>query len=73
MVRIFFLVYNCPFKISVAVKGKIFKSEDCVICLESDIDCVLYSCAHKCGHSTCLETLNKCPVCRKSIIAKLKQ
>lgn len=55
------------------LKGKIFKSDDCVICLESDIDCVLYSCAHKCGHYTCLETLNKCPVCRESIIAKLKQ
>jgi hypothetical protein len=57
------------------LKGKIFNSENCSICLCENPDCVLYSCAHNCGHYECFNAstnLNKCPICRSFIMAKLK-
>jgi len=55
------------------LKGKIYDSETCAICLDDNLDCVLYSCGHKCGHYECMMTYTKCPMCSKYIIAKLKQ
>lgn len=54
------------------LKGKVYESTDCAICLEPDVNCVLYTCAHKCGHHDCVKTLSKCPICRAFIRAKLK-
>jgi hypothetical protein len=55
------------------LKGKIYDSETCAICLDDNLDCVLYSCGHKCGHYECMMTYTKCPMCSKYITAKLKQ
>lgn len=49
----------------------IYKETNCVICLESNIDSVLYDCGHSCIHSKCLNTLTTCPLCRKHIYAIL--
>jgi len=54
------------------LKDKIFVSNECVICLNDSNDCVFYSCAHKCCHYSCAKTLQKCPVCRSNINAKIK-
>jgi hypothetical protein len=55
------------------LKGKIYDSETCAICLDDNLDCVLYSCGHKCGHYECMLTYTKCPMCSNYITAKLKQ
>ena len=54
------------------LKSKIYEAEECVICLEDGVDTVLYQCAHKCGHYACIEKVNKCPVCRGHIKAKIR-
>ncbi len=53
------------------LKGKIYEAVDCVICLTEGCDCVLFECGHKCGHSACLQTLLRCPVCRSHVSAKI--
>lgn len=55
------------------LKGKIYVSDQCAICLNENPDCVLYNCAHRCGHYDCIVTLSKCPVCRTYVSAKLRQ
>jgi protein neuralized len=46
-------------------------SNDCVICYESDVDCVLYSCGHMCMCFTCavqqFNSSGECPLCRATI------
>lgn len=55
------------------LKGKIYVSDQCTICLNENPDCVLYNCAHRCGHYDCMVTLSRCPVCRNHVSAKLRQ
>ena len=44
---------------------------ECVICYESDVDCVLYSCGHMCMCFQCAvqqwSNAGECPMCRASI------
>jgi hypothetical protein len=54
------------------LRGQIYGSQECAVCLETGLDCVLYRCAHKCGHYNCVQSLQKCPVCRAYISAKIK-
>lgn len=49
----------------------IYKSEECVICLDDAPDSVFYQCGHQCCHAKCAERLNKCPMCRSFISAKI--
>ena len=46
-------------------------SNDCVICYESDVDCVLYSCGHMCMCFSCavqqFNSSGECPLCRATI------
>ncbi len=46
-------------------------SNDCVICYEQDVDCVLYSCGHMCMCFTCavqqFNSSGECPLCRATI------
>jgi len=51
---------------------KIFKSDTCAICLETDVDTVLCQCGHQCYHYNCVAAQNKCPVCRTHISAVIK-
>jgi hypothetical protein len=53
------------------LKTDFYVSDECVICMESSNNCVLYTCGHMCGHYDCL-MVEKCPLCRTRIIAKLK-
>lgn len=53
------------------LKGKIYEANDCVVCLTEGCDCVLFECGHKCGHYACLQSLEKCPLCRSYIYAKI--
>jgi hypothetical protein len=57
----------------------IFKSDVCGICLDgvdsdtpNQLDCVFYQCGHQCCHYECGKTLNKCPMCRTHITAKIR-
>ena len=51
---------------------KTYKEDNCCLCMDSDPDTVLYTCGHQCIHMECLaEDLNKCPLCRTRISAKL--
>lgn len=44
---------------------------ECVICYESDVDCVLYSCGHMCMCFSCavqqFNSSGECPLCRATI------
>ena len=55
------------------IKNKIYKSEECAICLLPNNDCILYTCAHNCGHYKCMESITRCPICRTYISAKIKE
>ena len=47
------------------------QTTECVICYESDVDCVLYSCGHMCMCFQCAvqqwSSNGECPLCRASI------
>lgn len=45
---------------------------ECAVCMESDVDCVLYTCGHMCLCYACAielknRTNSECPICRKTI------
>uniref|UniRef100_A0A6C0JDK4 RING-type domain-containing protein n=1 Tax=viral metagenome TaxID=1070528 RepID=A0A6C0JDK4_9ZZZZ len=52
---------------------KIYNSDNCCICLESNPDIIFYQCGHQCVHKAdkCSNGVIKCPLCRKFIVAKL--
>jgi hypothetical protein len=52
--------------------AKIYAQEDCVVCLENGVDTLFYDCGHACCHKKCVETIKKCPLCRRHINAVLK-
>jgi hypothetical protein len=47
----------------------VYKSEICVIDLESDADTVICTCGHQCVNHANVGNLRKCPMCRSSITA----
>ena len=51
---------------------KIFKTDDCVVCLHNKPEIMFYDCHHCCVCSDCekVKPLMKCPYCRKDIFAK---
>lgn len=52
---------------------KVYKSEECCICMEVNPDTVIYQCGHQCLHNECMVTdLHKCPLCRKLIAGSLQ-
>jgi hypothetical protein len=52
---------------------KVYKEENCVLCLDEGADTVFYTCGHQCCHLACAgEKLTKCPICRGHITASLK-
>ena len=51
---------------------KTYDSDSCVICLEDRPDVCFVSCGHICTHRKCSESLDKCPVCRAEIAARLQ-
>ncbi len=52
---------------------KIFTSDECAICLETNeempLNLIYYNCGHKCTHFECGNKLVKCPICTKIITA----
>jgi hypothetical protein len=52
--------------------AKVYASEECIVCLEKDVDTVFYQCGHQCCHYKCGEALNKCPLCRNHIAGMIK-
>jgi hypothetical protein len=55
---------------------KTFKSEECVICLDSKPNVILMRCGHICtckGECTNSLTTNVCPICRAHIIDKIDE
>jgi hypothetical protein len=47
----------------------VFKSETCVIDLESEADTIVCTCGHQCIHHSNIGNLQKCPLCRGPITA----
>jgi hypothetical protein len=53
-----------------ALEVKPYVADDCVICLDSRPDTVLYPCRHQCCHYNCVKDLQKkCPICRATVRA----
>ncbi|KAL0227565.1 hypothetical protein RCL1_003709 [Eukaryota sp. TZLM3-RCL] len=50
---------------------RVFESETCCVCLEASSQVVFYICGHKATCSVCSNSLDKCPMCRERISAKL--
>ena len=49
------------------------RESNCVICFEPNPTCVAYPCGHCCFHVECNRNkIDKCPLCRKSILGKLR-
>ena len=64
------------------LRGKVYASEECVICMESLKQqehaapsgvSIFFKCAHECTHNECAKKLDRCPMCRSRIIAKLSK
>ena len=51
---------------------KTYESDSCVICLDNGPDVCFVSCGHICTHRKCAASLQKCPVCRAEIAARLQ-
>ena len=53
---------------------EIFKTDNCVICLDKKPEIMFYDCLHCCLCSDCekLKVLWTCPYCRKPIFKKIK-
>eukprot|EP00928_Gymnodinium_smaydae_P082922 TRINITY_DN66195_c0_g1_i1.p1 TRINITY_DN66195_c0_g1~~TRINITY_DN66195_c0_g1_i1.p1 ORF type:complete len:530 (-),score=68.00 TRINITY_DN66195_c0_g1_i1:118-1707(-) len=51
----------------------VFSNADCVICLASGPDAIIYQCGHRCVHLSCVTSsgLQRCPLCRGRISAVL--
>mmetsp|Transcript_2615 Transcript_2615/g.5622 ORF Transcript_2615/g.5622 Transcript_2615/m.5622 type:complete len:649 (-) Transcript_2615:173-2119(-) len=47
----------------------VFKSDTCVIDLESEADTILCACGHQCVHHSNVGKLRLCPMCRSPVIA----
>ena len=45
--------------------------DSCVVCLVNSKNIVLIPCGHVCGCRRCLEQVDKCPICRKTIERKI--
>ena len=45
--------------------------DSCVVCLVNPKNIVLIPCGHVCGCRGCLERVDKCPMCRKTIERKI--
>lgn len=52
---------------------QVYTSETCCVCMSEAPDCVFYRCGHQCVDQSCGEKLDKCPLCRCVIGARLKQ
>ncbi len=60
-------------KIYVDKLKKVYKEENCCICLEEEPDTVIYQCGHQCLHKSCMsENVDSCPLCRGHITAQIK-
>lgn len=53
------------------VSLKRYRDGECCICTESNPDTTFYRCGHHCTHNACSALLDKCPLCRSIIIARL--
>lgn len=56
---------------------KTSSDNECAVCMEKDIDCVLYTCGHMCVCYECAvelknRTNSECPICRKTITDVIK-
>jgi protein neuralized len=53
------------------MSGLNMMQNECVICYEADVDCVLYACGHMCMCFSCavqqFDTSGECPLCRATI------
>jgi len=61
---------HCPHVIGVTTKSELFnipEQEQCIICYDSRIDCVLLECGHLAVCVTCSKNLRECPICRRLI------
>ena len=56
----------------IASLKKIYKSDHCVIDLESPADTVILQCGHQCINEVNTKGLTKCPLCRSHITALIK-
>ncbi len=52
-------------------KNKLFKTTECVICLENSPSITTIRCGHTCLCDVCSEKIHKCPLCRSHVIAKI--
>ena len=50
----------------------IYKSDTCVIDLESPADTVICQCGHQCVNYKNISTITKCPLCRAPVVTFIK-
>lgn len=54
-----------------ATQERVARAGACTVCLEKNVDCVLYACGHMCTCSLCARQLlsagQKCPICRATV------
>merc|ERR1719244_867856 len=49
-----------------------FQSAECVVCLERKCDIIFLPCGHLCSCSQCDRNLSECPLCRATIMQRVK-
>lgn len=52
---------------------KIFKEDNCCVCLDPEPNVCLFCCGHQCLHKDCATEIpnNRCPLCRHTVTAKI--
>lgn len=54
------------------INEKSFQGNQCIICLDSERDCLIMPCRHNVSCTKCIKSIKKCPVCREDILDIIK-
>eukprot|EP01118_Nematostelium_gracile_P005234 TRINITY_DN1639_c0_g1_i2.p1 TRINITY_DN1639_c0_g1~~TRINITY_DN1639_c0_g1_i2.p1 ORF type:complete len:271 (+),score=47.71 TRINITY_DN1639_c0_g1_i2:141-953(+) len=60
----------CPQVLGITTKSELFnipENEQCIICFDHRIDCVLLECGHLAVCMICSKNLRECPICRRMV------
>ncbi len=53
--------------------SKVYKTDECVCCLENSTNTLFYTCGHSCVCVECSKNINRCPMCQNGITVTLTQ
>jgi len=60
----------CPQVLDISTRSELFnipENEQCIICFDRRIDCVLLECGHLAVCMSCSKNLRECPICRRMV------